>query len=103
MVASLYGLLTNSLNVGKIKHKSDVYNGEHESIIDKARTRETIHPGNAGDSPHDHRLVGQRSKPRRNPHATTYLDADDIVAGLRYAVFCREGSDMVFRFSWGKH
>ena len=31
---SLYALLTNPLYAGKIKHKSDVYNGEHEAIID---------------------------------------------------------------------
>lgn len=31
---SLYALLTNPLYAGKIKHKADVYNGEHEPIID---------------------------------------------------------------------
>jgi site-specific DNA recombinase len=30
---SLYALLTNKLYVGKVKHKSNIYNGEHEAII----------------------------------------------------------------------
>src|SRR5690606_37916871 len=31
---SLYGLLTNATYIGKIKHKTDVYDGEHEAIVD---------------------------------------------------------------------
>ena len=31
---SVYGLLTNPIYIGKIKHKSDIFNGEHEPIID---------------------------------------------------------------------
>ena len=31
---SLYALLTNPLYVGQVKHKADLYAGEHESIID---------------------------------------------------------------------
>jgi site-specific DNA recombinase len=31
---SVYALLTNPIYIGKIRHKSDVYNGEHESLID---------------------------------------------------------------------
>lgn len=30
---ALYALLTNPLYVGRIKHKSDVYDGEHEAIV----------------------------------------------------------------------
>jgi len=30
---SLYALLTNPLYVGKVKHKSDVFDGEHEAIV----------------------------------------------------------------------
>ena len=33
--ASLYVLLTNPLLTGKIKHKDDIYDGEHEAIIDQ--------------------------------------------------------------------
>lgn len=33
---SIYSLLTNPIYIGKIKHKSDVYDGEHEPIIDPA-------------------------------------------------------------------
>ena len=31
---SVYNLLTNPIYIGKIKHKADVYDGEHEPIID---------------------------------------------------------------------
>ena len=31
---SIYALLTNPIYIGKIKHKADVYDGEHEPIID---------------------------------------------------------------------
>jgi len=31
---SVYALLTNPIYIGKIKHKEDVYDGEHEPIID---------------------------------------------------------------------
>lgn len=31
---SLYGLLTNPIYIGKIKHKSDLFNGEHSAIVD---------------------------------------------------------------------
>src|SRR5690606_31758756 len=31
--SSLYALLTNPLYVGKVKHKSNLYQGEHEAII----------------------------------------------------------------------
>jgi site-specific DNA recombinase len=31
---SLYGLLTNPIYIGKIKHKADLFNGEHEAIVD---------------------------------------------------------------------
>lgn len=31
---SVHALLTNPIYIGKIKHKTDVYNGEHEPIID---------------------------------------------------------------------
>ena len=31
---NLYGLLTNPLYVGKIRHKDEVYEGEHEAIVD---------------------------------------------------------------------
>ena len=30
---SLYNLLTNPIYIGKIKHKTDLYDGEHESIV----------------------------------------------------------------------
>jgi site-specific DNA recombinase len=30
---SLYGLLTNPIYIGKIKHKTEMYDGEHESIV----------------------------------------------------------------------
>ena len=33
---SVYALLTNPIYIGKIKHKTDVYDGEHEPIIDVA-------------------------------------------------------------------
>ena len=33
---SVYSLLTNPIYIGKIKHKTDVYDGEHEPIIDVA-------------------------------------------------------------------
>ena len=33
---SVYALLTNPVYIGKIKHKTDVYDGEHEPIIDVA-------------------------------------------------------------------
>ena len=33
---SVYALLTNPIYIGKIKHKSEVYDGEHEPIIDVA-------------------------------------------------------------------
>lgn len=33
---SVYALLTNPIYIGKIKHKADVYDGEHEPIIDAA-------------------------------------------------------------------
>ncbi|RMF88208.1 MAG: recombinase family protein, partial [Planctomycetota bacterium] len=33
---SIYMLLTNPIYIGKIKHKADVYDGEHEPIIDPA-------------------------------------------------------------------
>ena len=36
---SVYQLLTNPIYIGKIKHKADVYDGEHEPIIDAARVR----------------------------------------------------------------
>ncbi len=32
--SSVYALLTNAIYIGKIKHKADVYDGEHEPIID---------------------------------------------------------------------
>ena len=32
---SLYNLLTNPIYAGKIKHKKDLYNGEHEAIVPK--------------------------------------------------------------------
>jgi len=31
---SVYALLTNPIYIGKIKHKTDVFNGEHQAIID---------------------------------------------------------------------
>jgi site-specific DNA recombinase len=31
---SLYGLLTNPIYIGKVKHKANLYDGEHESIVD---------------------------------------------------------------------
>ena len=31
---SVYALLTNPIYIGKIKHKADFYDGEHESIVD---------------------------------------------------------------------
>ena len=33
---SVYSLLTNPIYIGKIKHKAEVYDGEHEPIIDAA-------------------------------------------------------------------
>jgi site-specific DNA recombinase len=30
---SLYGLLTNPIYIGKIRHKTDLYDGEHEAIV----------------------------------------------------------------------
>ena len=33
---SVYALLTNPIYIGKIKHKTDIYDGEHEPIIDPA-------------------------------------------------------------------
>ncbi len=33
---SIYALLTNPIYIGKIKHKTEVYDGEHEPIIDAA-------------------------------------------------------------------
>src|SRR5690606_15468220 len=33
---ALYGLLTNPLYTGKIKHKDSLYPGQHEAIIDEA-------------------------------------------------------------------
>ena len=33
---NLHALLTNSLYAGKIKHKNNVYPGEHEAIVDSA-------------------------------------------------------------------
>jgi site-specific DNA recombinase len=33
---SVYALLTNPIYIGKIKHKTDVFDGEHEPIIDAA-------------------------------------------------------------------
>lgn len=32
--SSVYGLLTNPIYIGKIKHKADIFDGEHEPIID---------------------------------------------------------------------
>ncbi len=39
---AVYGLLTNPIYIGKIKHKSDLYDGEHEPIID-GRVFEKVH------------------------------------------------------------
>ena len=33
---SLYALLTNLTYIGKVKHKTEVYDGEHEPIVDRA-------------------------------------------------------------------
>jgi len=51
---SVYQLLTNPIYVGKIKHKMDVYNGEHEPLIDadvfeKVQTMLRKHGGGRGN------------------------------------------------------
>jgi site-specific DNA recombinase len=44
--SSLYQLLTNPIYIGKIKHKSDLYDGEHEAIVSPEifrQVQETLH------------------------------------------------------------
>lgn len=52
---SVHALLTNPIYIGKIKHKTDVYNGEHEAIIDAGvfeKVQATLQKNSRGQGNH---------------------------------------------------
>ncbi len=71
---SLYNLLTNPIYIGKIKHKTELYDGEHESIV----SAECL-PPSAGPAstqwPHGRR---RSAKPLRRP-----AQGSAVLHGLR--------------------
>jgi DNA invertase Pin-like site-specific DNA recombinase len=67
----LYKLLANPLYIGKVRHKGNVYDGEHEAIVD-ADLFEAVQKQLATGAP-----VSKGSSPRRDMHLLTGILFDD--------------------------
>jgi site-specific DNA recombinase len=85
---TLYGLLTNPLYVGKIRHKQDLFPGEHEAIVDPgvfAKVQATLQ--------HNGRSGGLEA---RNRHGA-------LLKGLLRCKACGKGMVHTFTSKRGRH
>jgi site-specific DNA recombinase len=87
----LYQLLSNPIYAGKIRHKDELYTGQHEAIIDR-KTFEAVQARLAANN-HNHRTRGRAAEPNvlagllSDPKGSRFTSSHAVKNGKRYRYY----------------
>jgi site-specific DNA recombinase len=100
----LYKILSNSLYVGEIAHKDQVYDGQHPAIIDRATWNAVQQL--LKESGHEHKVKGRARRPNLLPdllvdeRGTKLTSTHAVKNGKRYRYYVRAAEAEEGRQAW---